>query len=404
MNKQKVLIVSSISPLITDSGGATRIHNTLKYQSQHFEIYFIYFINPGYQLTERDKTFLKKYTKYSYAVKLNGWKKQSSFIDDFQPYWFSDWMNNELKILVSKLIRKYTIPLVQIECTQLSYLLPYIPKGVKKVLVAYDISTISFLRRLKEVHFSIHKIIHFFRFLEIYLYERKYLPLFDYVITVSDTDIQYLKKYFKKAKGLVVPNGIESVVVKKLKSYANKKLTLGYIGSFSHPPNKFAVNYFLNNIAKSISAKGVKFDYLLAGSINRDEVENMVSKAKIGNRNCIKILGFVNETSDFFNSIDLLVAPIFSGSGTRVKIVESLSCGTPVLTTSVGAEGLETINSNYLLLANNTSEFVEGIAGGKWRDLGQKDQSYLEKTMKGFLWENIFNNYAKLVQEKLLKS
>ena len=64
-NKEKLLIVSAISPFPKTSGGAVRIYNTIKYLSEQFELYFIFFIPQGTSLNNDDKIFLKEKTKLS---------------------------------------------------------------------------------------------------------------------------------------------------------------------------------------------------------------------------------------------------------------------------------------------------------------------------------------------------
>ena len=344
INKEKLLIVSAISPFPKTSGGAVRIYNTIKYLSEQFELYLIFFIPQGSSLNEEEVSFLKEKTKFFTFFYQKPKKNYLSFINEFQPYWFSDWLNDELKIFLPKLINQYDIKNVQIDCTQLLYLYQYLPKNVNKIFAAYDVSTVSFWRRLFEVRNPFRLFIYFFRWIEIFLYEKYFLPEFDTIISMSENDKAILLNKFKVKKILIKPNGIESINF--LRKNINKVINLGYIGSFNHPPNRTAIVYFLNQIAPLLEINKIKFRYYIAGDNNKDDIDKIIARSDLINKNVIVNMGRIRNVVDFYKKIDMLVAPIFSGSGTRIKILEALSFGVPVITSDIGREGIN-INNSY---------------------------------------------------------
>lgn len=386
--KEKLLIVSAISPFPKTSGGAVRIYNTIKYLSNQFELYFVFFMQEGNLLKGEDELFLKKNTKFYTCFFQKTQKQAGSFVNKFQPFWFSDWLDDELKIFLPKIIKEYNINNVQIDCTQLLYLYEYIPKDINKIFVAYDISTISFWRRLCEIRNFFLFVIHFLRWLEIYFYEKHYLPKFNQIISMSSNDKLILKNKFGLNKVDVIPNGIEQI------NFLNKKITkvinLGYIGSFNHPPNRKAVIYFIEEIAPLLEKNRIKYKYFIAGDNNREEIETIIDCSELKNNKNIINLGKIKKVEEFYKKIDVLIAPIFSGSGSRIKILESLSFGIPVITTAIGAEGIN-IDSNYLKIADDRKGFLniikEFLKTNRIVDLNLKNK------IQPFLWRNIFKNY-----------
>jgi glycosyltransferase involved in cell wall biosynthesis len=392
-NKEKLLIVSAISPFPKTSGGAVRIYNTIKYLSVQFELYFIFFIPQGTSLNSEDLLFLKDKTKFFSYFYQKPQKNYFSFINEFQPYWFSDWVDDELKIFLPKIINQFNIKNVQIDCTQLLRLWQFIPEKVNKIFVAYDISTISFWRRLWEVNNPFKFFTYFFRWVEIMLYEKYFLPKYNFIISMSDNDKKILEKDFKVKNVLVKPNGLEEINF--LKKKASKVINLGYIGSFNHPPNRTAITYFLNEIAPQLERNRIKYKYFIAGDNNREDIKTIIDRSELKNNKNIVNLGKVKEVEEFYKKIDVLVAPVFSGSGTRVKITESLSFGIPVISTTIGAEG-QKIETTYLKIANSDKEFVEEIKKTKKEIINKilvKDQSSLGKQIEKILWSKIFENY-----------
>jgi len=390
-SKEKLLLITGISPTPKDSGGAVRIYNTIKCLSEKYDIFLIYFTNNIIK-SKDEETFYSKYTKQSYPIIINPEKDKKSFIVNFQPYWFSDWYNEEVKILISNLIRKEKINKIQIEFSQLLYLVKYLPKNIPKFFTAHDISSISFFRRLKEEK-SIKKIIvYFFRLIEIYFYEKKYLPEFNTVYSVSKNDKKSLKKIFKLKNVINIDNGIEEVNFLESENKKNKTIKLGCIGSFSHPPNKYAFNYFLNKIAPLFELENIDYKFYLAGKNDSDEVKNIIKKSKIKNKDNIIDLGFVNESKDFFKKIDILITPIFSGSGSRIKILEALGFGKKIISSPIGAEGID-LKTNLISIANTPEEYIKEI---KYFFLNKEKINLKEEkeNISKLTWKYIFKNYT----------
>jgi len=291
-----LLVITPFDPCPTDSGGKTRLLFTLKHLSQNFKIKLFYFTKNGLE-SDPNKAFFKRQNIVSNCFKLNR-QPFLSFIRTKVPYWFHPWYSEKL----TSQLKKERPKKVLVESTQLLYLVNFIPKKSKKIFTAYDISTISYWRRLNEVVFY-KKPFHFLRLIETYLYERIYLPKYDTVIAVSQQDAKVLSKIFKLKSIIVVENGIEKVEFIKNRA---KHLYLGYLGSPLHPPNITAVNFLCHRISPLLGSHKI----VLAGSGDFNQK----------NRN-IKYLGYVNNKKDFYTQIGFLVAPIFAGSGSRLKIL-----------------------------------------------------------------------------------
>jgi len=365
--KLKLLLISAIPPFPQTSGGATRMYHTLIELSKKYSIYFITF-------NSENNNFYKKYTtKY-----INFELKPKSLFSPI-PYRFSDWYSPKLLTYLKDLLTNKKFDLIQIEFTQLLYLsnvLNLYSSNTPISFVAHDISSISFYRRISESKSILKKIAGTIFWLQVYFDEKKYLAKFNKIITVSTTDQQLLQKHFH-LPSTVVPNGIDAIhfYSKAPTSYPSKTLHLGYIGSFSHPPNKYAVDYFLNKISPHLT----DYQFYLAGNNPKFSHPQVIN------------LGIVKNVINFYSKIDVLIAPIFSGSGTRIKILEALSYGIPVVTTTIGAEGLN-IKSSYLQIASNPNEFINCLS-----HLPSKPSQNLKKQLEPYLWSNIFKIYPQLL-------
>ncbi len=359
--KSNLLLISAIPPQPQNSGGATRIQNTITELSKYYNTDFITFDESEIKL--QPKNF-------------------SLFFTKFIPYWFTPWYNQKLISKIGDMVIQKHYDIIQVDFSQLLYLAKYLPQDTKKVFTAHDISSISFYRRISEGHPSILKrLIRYFFFLQIYFYEKKYLPQYDTIISVSQKDQQTLKHYLPHKNIICLKNGISEINF--LKKTPSKIIKLGYIGSFEHTPNLNAVKYFYDQIAPLLDKEKINYEFYLAGKNDPEFIKNNFPK--------IIDLGQVKNTSDFYQKIDCLITPIFSGSGSRIKILESLSFGVPVISSPIGAEGIN-INSDYLQIATTPAEYIQSI-----QKIHHLNSDQLSQQLKQLLWSEIFSKYHKIL-------
>ena len=195
------------------------------------------------------------------------------------------------------------------------------------------------------------------RLLEIFLEKLAYNNA-DLLLTVSDEERRYLiSAGFKKRNIEVIPNGVDTEFFSKSKKQSWKKTSEEYglqgsrivvfVGNLDYLPNREAVRILSSVIAPIVldEVKGVKF--LVVGK-NRGKLELPG----------LVFTGFVKDVSDVLNISDIAVAPLFQGSGTRLKILEYFSCGLPVVSTSVGAQGLPIESGVNIFIEDDLRKFA----------------------------------------------
>ncbi len=339
MTKPKLLLISGISPFPQISGGATRIKQTILYLSKKYNIYFYFFIEKNFVIKKEDSNFLIKHAVYFEPIEC----ESKSVINSFKtgiPYHFSNYFSNSLIAKLAEIEKKINFDEVRIESTQLLYLQRYLQDYVYIKFVALDVSVVSFWRRAFETFNPLFVFIRLVSVVQIYLYEKKYLKFFREILVMSKIDASYVEKIYGIKNIKISQNGIDNINF--LPKKTDNMLTIGFIGSSSHSPNRIAIKFILNKINPRFIERKINFKAIILGKNNE---ENFIAK----NNYNVEFINHVENLKDFYSQIDILVAPIFSGSGTRVKILESLSYGRPVITTTVGAEGIE-INSKFLFI------------------------------------------------------
>jgi len=163
--------------------------------------------------------------------------------------------------------------------------------------------------------------------------------------------------------------------------------TLCYLGSMDWLPNREGIEWFLDVVWPKVHAQFLELKFFVAG---RNFSADFPSKEYPN----VSMVGEVENSRGFLSSNSIMVVPLFSGSGMRVKIIEAMAEGRPVVSTGVGAEGINAVDGAHLLIADTADAFVRQIR----RLLKDPDEATrMGLHARAFVKENYDN--AKLVND-----
>lgn len=163
----------------------------------------------------------------------------------------------------------------------------------------------------------------------------------------SERDRAYLQRTMKTAGVEVVPNATE---IPTSIPEATEPAML-FLGSFAYRPNQMGAEWLLGEVWPQVRERIPEARLLLAGPGSR---ELLAATTPDG----VEALGFVEDLTEAYGRVLLACAPILAGGGTRLKIVEAAAYGRPVVSTSLGAEGLDLRDGEHLLLADEPDQFA----------------------------------------------
>ena len=168
----------------------------------------------------------------------------------------------------------------------------------------------------------------------------------------SNVEVDYIHTFDKKINA----KAITAYVFEKFGNIDyNPDIREGvlFVGGFSHPPNADALKYFLDNMWDEIYAQ-IKAPFYIVGSNATDEIKALHNEAK-----GIIFKGFVSEEElkELYEKVRLVVVPLRYGAGVKGKVIEALYYNDPVITTGVGAEGIDN-SYNQMLVADEPGDFV----------------------------------------------
>lgn len=184
-------------------------------------------------------------------------------------------------------------------------------------------------------------------------YEIEVLNRADIVLTVSLRDKRILQKAGLKSHVICVPIGIEIPEFRAIDDTGVFKI--GFIGSLDWQPNIEGLNWFVQKVLSSMEEiENGAIEVHVAGSYG----EAFKWGAQVPG---LKMRGQVPNSAEFIQEMNLMIVPIWSGSGTRVKIIEAMSLCIPVLSTHLGAEGIEVVHGEHIMMSDTASGWKDHI-------------------------------------------
>jgi glycosyltransferase involved in cell wall biosynthesis len=185
-------------------------------------------------------------------------------------------------------------------------------------------------------------------------FEKQQLNNFDGIAAITKNDALAFKESGCVKPIHVSPFGIN--LEKLIVDNNNLEMpSLFHIGSMDWMPNQEAMKWFIQNVWYDMNYEFPELKFYLAG-------RNIpTSFFDYNNQNHIGVLGEIDDAIRFMNEKAIMVVPLFSGSGIRVKILEGMGLGKCIISTSLGAQGIEAKNGEHIIIAETAEEFKNEI-------------------------------------------
>jgi glycosyltransferase involved in cell wall biosynthesis len=185
-------------------------------------------------------------------------------------------------------------------------------------------------------------------------FELAQLNSFDVLLAITGRDLDALRQMGYQNEATIVPVGIN------LHDYPidNQRVAQGqcacFIGALDWMPNQHGVAWFLENVWKKLATIYPKAQFHVAGKNTPEWLRNKLEPAA-------KVHGEVADAKAFLQRFPIMVAPLFSGSGIKIKVLEGMALERVVITTSIGVEGISAEHGRHLLIADTADEFEKQL-------------------------------------------
>jgi hypothetical protein len=216
--------------------------------------------------------------------------------------------------------------------------------------------------------------------------ERRWLPHFNQVLAASENDAATVCAIAPSARVSVYPNAIPFT---PLPRHGNDEAIV-FSGNMEYHPNRSAVRFFRTGVWPQLRERWPGLVWRLAGKNAAAVQQFTVGDPRIEISGCVE-----NAVVELARS-RIAIVPLLAGSGTRLKILEAWAAGLPVVSTTIGAEGLPARDGEHLLIADGPAKFAEAVSRllsccKLSRTLGDAGRLLLEKE---FTWESAWKNLS----------
>lgn len=401
----KILFITNLLPYPLDNGGKIKSYNTLEMMAAGNEIDIFTF----YEDDKENESL--EYMKRKYN-NINAIKRTLTTSRDIKkmlmiafkslfnklPFVLLKYKDKEMSKILNASIIEGKYDLIYIDHLQLGVYWDILKKAKcpiyldqhnceSQILKRKVDSTTSFIKR-KFVNVEYKKLKKF----EDFMIENS-----DKIIVLTEEDkkslLNGMSNNVKDEKFVVIPIPVESDYKKDIGIRLTNKINIMFLGTLSWHPNLDGVKWFINRVVPILDSVRIDYKLFIVGKNPDKALQDMCKR----NKN-IELTGYVDDVNEYINICDVMVVPIFVGSGMRVKILEALGKRIPIISTSIGVEGIFANDGEEVLIANNENEFIKQIS-----TLMKNDELYCKLQKNGHcLFEN---NYSiEAIVKKYRKS
>ncbi|KKU64938.1 MAG: Glycosyl transferase group 1 [Candidatus Amesbacteria bacterium GW2011_GWA1_47_16] len=383
----KILMLTPYLPYPLHSGGQIRSYNLLKKLSARHQITLFALIKD-----DSERQYLPQLEKFCTKIRVfkrtfSPWHPKNILRAGFTLYPFVVTRNlvNETLEAVREEIAADKYDLIHAETF---YMMPNIPKtSIPVILVEQTIEYLGYLNYASKNRFLPLKPFFWVDIFKIKWWEKHYWRTCNRLITMSEDDKEFIKSICPDARPIdVVANGVDTQWFDQVKKRLPPHPTLLFIGTFKWLPNVEAVDFLVGQVWPLIKKSVPGARLWIVGNSPTEKVFGYERSDPT-----IKVTGNIPDIRDAYSQAHILVAPVFSGKGTRYKILEAMATGTPAVATSIALEGFGIIPGRHALIADTAPEMADTII----RLLqDKKTQALLAKNGKEFVasrydWKSI---------------
>ena len=350
--KLRVLFVSPYPICPPVHGGGVFMYQTLRQLARIVDVHVVELLE--YASQERDNAELRRIcASVEWIVRPN---TDDRGLGSLRPFAVREFFNEDLEWLIHRQMYLKRIDLLQLEYTPMAqYRGPYLQ--IPTALFEHDLYFQSVCRGLGHMRGAIDELKARMEYLRALHYELHALPSCDQVQVCTAANRDYLLSFSPELKYKVrhgLRAGIDTMDY-DFRTWAREPLTMLFLGSFRHDPNRVAMDWFTSEVMPLILARQPKARLVVAGS------DPPPGYAYSDFNGALQMLGFVPDVRTALGRYSVFICPILSGSGVRVKLLEAFAAGIPVVSTTVGAEGLATRDGEFCAIADDPQGFAERV-------------------------------------------
>lgn len=382
----KILFVSALMPYPLYSGGQVRVYNLLSRLSKDHEITLVTFLrNISEKRYEKNISFCKKIiTGYRGHAWQPGYVVRSMM--GFKPLLLTSYDHGWLRGEIKNELTAGAYDIIHIEPW---YVWPSIPEtSVPMVIATHNVEYAVYMEYVRKLRLVPLRPGYYWDVLKLKFWEERVWKRASHVVAVSEDDAAVIREKIGTIPSVsVVPNGVDVASFRLKPKGARGKPVFLFVGSFTWMQNRDAVSWLVKSIWPTLRKR-------YPGSTLRIVGRSMPSSLRklVGNHEIV-LLEHVEHIENELHAADVLLAPIRVGGGTSFKILEAMASGLPVVTTTLGATGLDVTDGKEVFIGNTEVELITAVdrlfeSFKKRCEVAKNARRTIERE---YAWDNIAN-------------
>jgi O-antigen biosynthesis protein len=372
--RPRVLFVSPYSICPPVHGGGVFMYQTLDTLVGLTEVHLVVLIDEAWQKSAHDE-LAARCGSAEFLLRMKG--RRNTF-GSILPHAVSEYSNADLEWILHRQIYTCEIDVVQLEYTPLGQYAAAFDR-IAVILFEHDIYFQSIARGIAQTRGVVTRLASRFEYLRALRWELRMLPRPDRIQVCSPQNGAYLASFLPLLKDRIDDGfraGIDTARY-EFSPRPRRPFTMLFLGSFRHLPNQSALSWFAERVLPLVVNRCPEARLVVVGSDPppRHFLPNSVAPY-------VELRGFVDDVREPLYECSVFVCPILSGSGMRVKLLEAFAAGIPVVSTTVGAEGLAE-TGDTCLVADSPEDFAASIlrlfdSPGEAANLAQRARALVE--------------------------
>ena len=212
-----------------------------------------------------------------------------------------------------------------------------------------DIEHVKFFREIRQPPFWLGKYLYYLQGPALCLWERRAVKFSRKAFVCSDLDRRYLERWWRLPQVATIPN---AVAIPEDWGIDLSSRALLFLASYFYSPNVVGAEFLIQKIWPSVRAACPDAQLIIAGK-DPERIPSFASRPA-----GVEFTGFVDDLASLYRRVRIACSPILSGGGTRLKILEAAAHGKAIVSTRIGAEGLDMQDGQDILLRNSGREFA----------------------------------------------
>ncbi len=394
----KILWVKAggLAPL--DTGGKIRSYHILKELARHHEVTLFTFYAEQANDPHPD---LKNVFKHVEAIPLK-LPPAKSFLEGLwylrhllstQPHSIAKFCRPRVKQRLRRVLAQEAPDVILCDFVMPAPVIPW-QFPCSKVVFTHNVEAQIWRRHYQTTRNPVWKAVTWREYRTMERTERQYLKKADHVLTVSEPDRDFFSRFINPSKITVIPTGVDTEYFSLEPGSVNSN-RLVFTGSMDWMPNEDGIIYFLQDIFPLIRKSAPETTLCVVG--RKPTVRLQALAATVPG---VEVTGRVEDIRPYVRQAAVYIVPLRIGGGTRLKIFEAMAMGKPVVSTTIGAEGLPVQDQKDILLADDPQRFADAVvqliqSPGLRAHMGLAARALVES---GYSWTAIGARFADVLE------